>query len=312
MDMDGRAQNRTAPPGHVDLEDLAALIDGRLPAGDCSRVRAHLAECGDCYEIFADVVRFKEAEGEEEEGSGHGKVKPFPFVEAKKALPRSWLTAAAAAALVLAGSFLVYRPLTTPVVKMDEMVASVAPRVEPGQIGTEARYRGELAEIEQPLFRLGARFMDLQVALALNYRAQAIDLVQVIPGLVDKIPFVEPSAKEFFVAAEQRLERGESPRALQADVVEVQALLREADPLTFDLGAWVEAARLAAISQNETFFDSRKNRRLLTWFARHQELDDGVREILDEMQVPWKKKHFDQIEKGLSKLNLLYNYEERE
>src|SRR5689334_20995780 len=81
--------------GHPDLEGLAALIDGRLSAERAARVRAHLATCEECREVFFETVDFVR----EEEGQGDGST-VVPFER-----PRSWhaLIAYPAAALLAAG-----------------------------------------------------------------------------------------------------------------------------------------------------------------------------------------------------------------
>jgi anti-sigma factor RsiW len=47
-------------PGHPEIEELAALIDGMCGTSEASRLRAHLASCSECYEVFAETLHLLE------------------------------------------------------------------------------------------------------------------------------------------------------------------------------------------------------------------------------------------------------------
>lgn len=307
MDMDGRVRHRTAPPDHVDLEDLAALIDGRLPASDCSRVRAHLADCEECYEVFADVVRFKEEEGEagnEERGGETGRVKPFPFDKAKKDFPRPWLAAAAAAALAAAmiGGWLGYRQLTPPTFDVAHLTAPFADRVALTQLWQEVRFRGsdEPSEQDNISVGLGVQLVDLQVVLARGNDPEAEDIHHVIVYLSGQLHFADHAEIE---QAAELLKTASSHSARARALLVLQTSLRNnAEPVHFDLGRWAEASRLAAVTRQEAFFENRSNRRSLTWLARQDELTDSTRNALNELQEPWKNQELDQVANRLDHL----------
>src|SRR5436305_150330 len=98
---------QTAPggpglPGHSDLEELAALVDGKLSRTDAARVRAHVDSCEECREVLTETLHLMEelqSEEEEEEDGAAAYIVPFPFEERRKAWP-GWATAAVAALLV--------------------------------------------------------------------------------------------------------------------------------------------------------------------------------------------------------------------
>jgi anti-sigma factor RsiW len=50
------------PDACPDAEELAAFVDGRLAAAAREKMERHLAECTDCRELFAEVVRPIETE----------------------------------------------------------------------------------------------------------------------------------------------------------------------------------------------------------------------------------------------------------
>ncbi|HUP24907.1 MAG TPA: zf-HC2 domain-containing protein, partial [Thermoanaerobaculia bacterium] len=47
---------------HPSPEALAAFVDGRLSGDPRDQVMAHLDRCRDCYEVFAETVRFQRQE----------------------------------------------------------------------------------------------------------------------------------------------------------------------------------------------------------------------------------------------------------
>jgi len=296
--MDGRAQNRTAPPDHVDLEDLAALIDERLPAGDCSRVRTHLAECEECYEIFADVVRFQEEGGAQ--GAGDAEVEPpSPFGKTWNT-PRSWLTAAAAAALVMTVGWFGYQQMTPPSFSAAQLTGSFADSVPSSHLYQEERLRGgeEQTDEENASVGLGVQVVDLQVALASSSDDDVDDIRRVIRGLSGQLAFADQDE------IDRALALLEVTKNRETAIPELEAALLQtsAEPVHFDLGRWAEASRLAAVGREAVFFADHSNRRALSWLTRQDELENGTRAALQRLREPWERRQFEQLERGLSEL----------
>ncbi len=84
--------------GGLDLEEIAALIDGRLDGADRARVVARLAEDEASYEVFAEVLRLQEEESsadapviaELEDESELGEVVPIDRrVKERRSRPRA-------------------------------------------------------------------------------------------------------------------------------------------------------------------------------------------------------------------------------
>src|SRR4051794_40965246 len=89
--------------GHLDDEELAAVIDGRCKAADAARVHEHLDACEECFEVFSAVLRHQ--------GSLGGDV--LPFEKRRKVWP--WAAASVAALLVLGVGGMLWRtPKTGP------------------------------------------------------------------------------------------------------------------------------------------------------------------------------------------------------
>jgi hypothetical protein len=53
-----------------DTEDIAAFLDGMLPANQRQRILYHLAICHRCYEVLAGAARFLEDECRGTPGNG--------------------------------------------------------------------------------------------------------------------------------------------------------------------------------------------------------------------------------------------------
>src|SRR5262249_6232250 len=66
-------------------EDLAAFLDGFLPATERARITAHLAVCASCLELFAQTIYVPEDAGRI---VGGGKVLPFPSRRGQEAPAR--------------------------------------------------------------------------------------------------------------------------------------------------------------------------------------------------------------------------------
>jgi CHAT domain-containing protein len=81
--------------GCPDLETIAAYVDGRLEAGPREAAAAHLSTCEDCYEVFAETVRFQKEKGAAERGTVSAVSRPW--------FRRSTALAGIAASLLAAG-----------------------------------------------------------------------------------------------------------------------------------------------------------------------------------------------------------------
>ncbi len=231
---------------HPPSETLAAFVDGSLARAERRAVVEHLDACPDCYEVFAETVRFLQEE------EPRGEVVPIGReVDRPRFLRPLYWTAAAIAAVLLA------------VV----IVPGLLPDGEPGAGGEElltARLAGSLGNAEKAAgavmetgppsvpgmgpwstgppsaFRIGVRLTDLRVALAAGDREAAqraaADLEAIDPDLGRSI--------------DGRRWRGTTRRAVSA----IELSVDEADRDELIAGARAEAGRLAAASGDASFF----------------------------------------------------------
>lgn len=247
------------PPGTCpSAEELACYIDGELSPAERSRVAEHLASCESCFEIYSGVLEFQL----ESEPAPLGEVVPFPGEKRRPPVP--WWSSIAALLVVgvgVGGYF--YLHLLAPLPELD-----TAKLLGPLQgkrttelwfgVRTRGGSEGSPEEpgipMESAAFRIGVQIANLQAKL------QAND-VKTVTG--DVIPAALTALKGQIGASE--LENGlegitmalgqhKAPKDLLPEVTRLAAETRELDPLYFDLGQWVEAGRLAAISHNTAFF----------------------------------------------------------
>ena len=269
-----------------DLEDIAALIDGRLAGAERARVVARLAEDEASYEVFSEVLRLQE---EEQPAEGPVAVEPanargevVPFDHRSRRGPsgsgwRRWLPAAAmlAAALsaVVIGSLLRdpsrdARSLT--VASLRNAAPSTGLDDWYGEGKITLRGEGVTGATDNKVdFQLGVQVVDLHVALATNDLGHARTALQRQLNLLnndDRALYLEGARYERLL---EMLEQGPDAAVLRAEAATGERELEESvGGLYFDFGRWVEAARLAAEVGEVDFFTHRRTRRMLQRLER--------------------------------------------
>jgi hypothetical protein len=235
---------------HIEHETLAAFLDGKLDPAERERVLRIVAENPEEYEVFADAARVAAelrsgavVPIESRRRSGRWKV----------AIPM--LAAAGLAAVVLVPRLLDGGPLS-PV----ELAGRITVVSEPGAGSLAAKLgatwdqpgwsvmRGNAIEVPDPAraFRLGVRATDVEIALRAN---DSTALGVVGAELVDLLSGVDAGAASA-VQYRRIVEAGSS--AAESDRKEAARSLRAllGESVWFDLGAWTEAARVAALAGN--------------------------------------------------------------
>src|SRR3990172_5147640 len=113
---------------HPELEELAALIDGKLSPDERTSIMGHLASCERCYEVFnlsSEMVKARQ--------------------DAKQTARFRMPLALAAALLITVGVFLAYKDLQPP---SPEVVALKAPsRSEAPRVLAPAELKGPPASL---------------------------------------------------------------------------------------------------------------------------------------------------------------------
>lgn len=243
-------------------EDLACYIDGALSPEEAARITEHLASCENCFEVYSEVVRFQLESAPEADDN----VVPFPSQETKR---RNWRVPALVAASVLVaavgGGYYLIGPLPAlATIQVTEPIQGEPEQVKNLWRGPTPRGAGETEE-EVPLdpsafqpsaFQIGVQLVNLQVSLKANQGEQAQDVVARILQNLDTQMFVD-NLKEGYKGITVEIANGTPPEKLTRKASELAGQAREVFApryLYVDLGQWVEAGRLAAISHDPAFF----------------------------------------------------------
>jgi Putative zinc-finger len=269
-----------APPSDgscPDEEEIAAFIDGTLPAGRRAAVAKHLASCESCSENYASALRFTV---DEEERVSPQALQQHPFERADRrrqrwaVRSRAWrrgavaAVAAVAAVLVASLGLLLVRgtgDISTEGMSADLLKSPAAMR-KPWS-DRVMRSGGPREEMPQDLadFRLGVRLLDLRLALADGDKGGAMMTLGHIDNVLHAMDFVPPESAKAFYRMREELDRGRPPAALLPEAAAEEKKLGDAgvEGEFVDLGRWTEACRIGAAARQEKIFHSRATRRLL-------------------------------------------------
>jgi len=268
------------PGNHPTLEELAAYIDGMLSKAEAAPVAEHLTECEDCNFVYSETVRFQLEHPSEDLAQLPKEAQVIPFPERPRALFRLWLEIAAAAMLTLiagAGWYIYYFQAPPPPLATSALVASLPEKSKLSQdlwVGRTFRGNGDEGVIAPDAsFKFGVQLVNLQVSLEANDKSNADDILTRILGLLKENVAVD-ELTEFYGGLRKSLQEGTPPRALAGIAAAKAQEFREwFDPISFDLGQWTAAGRLAAIAQEPSFFQGRTGRttrQFLVQCLRHE------------------------------------------
>jgi hypothetical protein len=241
---------------HPSPELLASFVDGRLAGEERRAMVAHLDACPDCYEVFAETVRFLG----EEEPRGH--VLRPPRLAAKR-WPRWAAAAAAVVAVAIAVAVLRMEPERELMLASSALVAAievpegvgVAGALWDGWPGGERSFAGSATRAESTSFRTGVRLVDLRAAAEAREADAARRALRGLTGTLESAGLVE-DLEEPLDDARRAAERGRLD-ALESAAAELEAGAEELlDPFHLAFGKWAEAGRLAAAVADQGFFRS--------------------------------------------------------
>lgn len=294
------AWSAAPPDGVTEPERLAALLDGRLGEAERDALLAQLAVDDDDLALFAEAAAIQreleeadaaaipriepEETGDEAENEDVPGVLPLrrPAARPVRRVDRRWLAAAA----VLAGVTLL--PLTwrasqggsavrepsqavamlenpargLPVGWMDQPGWSGTrggggPRIEPG-----ADPALELRAEQIAAVRFGAQIVELELAVHARDTANTQLLAaRIADGLRNLNTASSMAARNFDAIGERAGADPSELLPLVRDAGKAESLAVDAD--LFALGAWAEAARLAAARRDAAFFREGRTRRTL-------------------------------------------------
>lgn len=295
-----------------DPERIAAFIDGGLTVAERQDFVLHLADCEACYEVFAEALALQEELEEEEpaeeepieEESGEadeGRASPgrnsspwrTPGPQRPGASKFRFLPIAAGLTGALLGSyfFLASRPGSPP--DSGELVAEF--QVSEGQEAFErlgwssphnlTRGSGGIPYSSEAVY-LGARLLDLRLALALEDRQEAASLLAQLGDWRGEIPLQSKAYQEMF---RDLAEAGSL--AVIADRIGRQEVLltkatRSDDPVALGLilGRWAEAGRQACRAGDLEFLESQAFARLSRQLLA-SDLENSSRERVEKIST---------------------------
>ncbi len=249
-------------------EELAAYIDGALDKEEGDRVTEHLLSCERCYEIYAETVRFQL----DSKRAPEGKVMPFPSPAERSRPVLRWLPFAALLLLGIGAGryFLASPPALTP------RAVTASFQGKPGGIGNfwvgpTTRGGGDETEdkpYKEASFQMGVQLVNLQLSLeAKNAEEARGSILPRIRQVLDTQSAVSPLV-DSFTALSADLE-SKPPGELLGKFSQVAHECRDYfDEPFLDLGQWVEAGRMAALTRNPSFFqqsDTQSFLRQLRW-----------------------------------------------
>jgi len=317
-------RNSVPPEGQCpSAEDLAAYIDGELGEAERQRITEHLASCEECYAVYTETLRFQLDTEPAVRENEREKVVRFPSREepgrGTPAVVRRWLPIAALL-LVGVGSctyFLLLAPppeleasqvtssLPNPfpsLPNLPQLVTDGAPPPLPNSLQTDQplwlgpTYRGdgdggEEVKLDEASFRMGVQFVNLQATLQARKVKESQDVISRILNLLKPQPFTDDLYKRYAWITTTLDKR--PPEGLLTEASRLAKESREVfDSTPLDLGQWVEAGRLAALSHNPSFFqrsDTQSFLRRLLWRDKlglgDTKLNPVSRESLDQISA---------------------------
>lgn len=266
-----------------DDEQLSALIEGRLQGRQRDELLAQLADDDDEYQLFvdsADVFHELQEEDARAEASARQTTPPPSMRTAASGWRRRLVIPVVLTVLALLGVFALRgRGSMASPVQLAAQVDADAGSLSPGR-WFATRGAGDEAGREVRAAQAGALLVQLSVAVEAADAAQTQLLATRVRTAFD------PQAVEASPIAQLARRAGEPPALLRPLVEQAAERLEERlgrDPLR--LGAWTEAAVLAAQRRDDAFFRSGATRTALRRAERLTQDDPEARQALSAIKA---------------------------
>ena len=257
----------------VDLELIAAFIDGRLTGAERERAVTLLGNSEAAFEIYADALRARADLGEAKD---EGNVIPIDKARSRKAFAWRTIGSVAAAAVLMIAVLPSIRArrdrdllaastaeIALPLTQRKDLASALPP-------GWEERnwtvYRGAVGSSlvdSTTAFRLGVRATDLHVALASGDTERAGRIAGEVLELLQSLELADVPRADY-VDMRSRLTSGQAAERVLASALGAERDLGDLlDSRWFDYGKWFAAGEIAARAQSASFFASPKTARFL-------------------------------------------------
>ena len=258
----------------IDPERMAALLDGRLNADERSRLLERVSESNDSIELLADATAIVYALD-----TTAGEISREPARGWTHWRRPAWRVAAG---VVLAAGVSV--PLwirlhdadfvdgSNALALLSVSIDRTTPRA--GEPGRALRGQSETVTVNGRAVRVGAQTIDLEIALRTGDTGAASATRNRIAALVADVPASAP-----LLTALQRAQAGtsrsDSPLPILAVRNDLGSLLGRDWVAT---GAFIQAARVAAVLEDRSFFRNSTSRSLMERIADSPALDSTARQ----------------------------------
>ena len=312
-----RAIKENAKAGECpSLEDLSALIDGKLDEKRRDRLLGHLSHCDKCYEIFStthEAVKEEELSNSEYAASEIARVH-YRLREPVISLIRKWklspapIAIAAAAVLIILFKFVIQPFIGYVPPSSDQIFNMLAKNTDAKTLAasikedriTSYAFTGVMP-LEKASFRIGACLTDLEVFLRAEDKAMSLNLIKRIISTLTPMEGPEDIVS-FYGNMSRKIEEGISPKEFSGKSQEVESFFKDKNAFLYlRFGEWAEGGRLAAISKNREFFDIKSNEYFIKTL-QGRELPQGVWSALNDIKNTLAKgkiadKDFRQLER---------------
>ncbi len=235
------------PLGCPEIEQLAALAEGKISGAERDRILRHVNRCEDCYEILVDTLKF--ASGAVETAADVGRPQTSPWAWRRFA---GWAIAAGVLLAVLIP--LSRRGDTYPA--SGAFAEALQTDLEPRLLAAElienldsGRGFGPRGDAPRAAFRLGVRWIDLEVARSAEERIWVDRILREFERTVESVPQFSKQLE-----AVRQARRAESLSS--GESATLAATLESIEPAHFTLGVWAESGRLAGAAKRSSLVGS--------------------------------------------------------
>lgn len=240
---------------HIDPERLAALLDGRLDADERAALLAQLEESPEMLQVWADALAVQDELASEDETLNT----PVTRRATRRwnDFPASWMVLAAAVLLAIVAplAWRARRPaLQSPMELASRVDIASGPAASAGPPWSQTRGATQPAQRSGRAIRIGARLVDLEVLARAN-DSNAARVALELSAMMSELPAGGPVAVAFRSLAQRSV--SSDPAALRDAISAAEAVAGRNDVRA---GAWLEAARLAAVRHDSAFFESSQAR----------------------------------------------------
>ena len=271
----------------IDLERLAALLEGRVDEKERAELVARLAASPEARAVLADAAAIigevpaslATPSGSTRSGRLRGRL-PFST---------RWM-ALAAGVVIVVGTSVVYRAAKTRPIDAAGYATMLSDRSSGLPASFDTRPWGATRSSTQPVtdngraYRLGARLTDLELAVP-RRDSQVAPLAQDAASLLVDVPVAGGAARAFRDLATAASTPNAALEPLLGNARAELTSLGDIDQERLRYGAWLEAARVAAARRDTAFFRRRETRQTLEGLARLSEETSEARLMVTAVEA---------------------------